>query len=272
MKIQLVSDLHMEFAPIEIVNAGADVLILSGDIVVADYFTRGEASPKRVLANEWLTWFEATCAQFERVYYVLGNHEHYNGRFYETANVLMNALGHIRNLVILDNAYDFYEGFAFVGTTLWTDFDHDNLKAMMVRDGLNDYKLIQGTNYRKLLPAETALYNAEALRVINYVHEIGRPVIVVGHHGPSYRSVSEDYRTGMWSYLNPGYVSHLDKFIEERPNIRLWTHGHVHSSHHYQIGATQVAANPRGYAKPSGDSENAQFDPNLLLEVRHRAD
>jgi hypothetical protein len=35
MKLQIVSDLHLEFGDIEIPNVGTDLLILSGDITVA---------------------------------------------------------------------------------------------------------------------------------------------------------------------------------------------------------------------------------------------
>jgi len=266
MKIQLVSDLHMEFAPIEIENAGADVLVLSGDIIVAQYFTRSEASPYSKIAAEWREWFERTCSRFERVYYVLGNHEHYKGRFYETALILQETLGHIQNLVILDNAIDRWQGFTIVGTTLWTDFNRDNFKAMMVKDGLNDYKLIEGHDYRKLTPANVLGYHDEALRVIGSACSWPQ-VLVFGHHGPSYRSITPEYGSGQWAHLNPGYVSHLDSFIESRPEIKLWTHGHVHSSHDYTIGETRIVANPRGYANKSGQNENMRFDPNLVIEV-----
>lgn len=266
MKIQLVSDLHQEFSLLELENAGADVLILSGDIVVADYFTRGDASPRKALANDWLAWFERTCAKFPRVYYVLGNHEHYHGRFYETATILQNTLGHIRNLVILDNSFDRYEGYTFVGGTLWTNFDRDNFKAMLVRDGLNDYRLIEGRNYRKLMPVDTTAYHDALMRTINFTCRDWDKLIVVGHHAPSYQSTPEEYKTGRYASLNPGYASHLDPFIEEHTNIVLWTHGHMHSSSDYFIGSTRIVANPRGYAKPGQVPENPNFDPNLVIE------
>ena len=260
MRIQLVSDLHMEFAPIELTNAGADVLLLSGDIVVADTFTRGENSPKYETALRWKSWFERVCAQFEYVIYVMGNHEHYHGRFYETKMVLLEALGHIRNLVILDNEPFVYNSTMFFGTTLWTDFDHDNFKAMMVRDALNDYRIVQGKDYRKLTTGETALYHQKALDSLEYWHSMCiSQMVVVGHHAPSYRSITREFAGSVY---NPGYASHLDSFIESHSKIKLWTHGHVHSSHDYVIGDTRVVANPRGYR-----DENRDFNPNLILEI-----
>jgi hypothetical protein len=40
----------------------------------------------------------------------------------------------------------------------------------------------------------------------------------------------------------------LIDFILERPQIKLWTHGHTHEEFDYMIGSTRVVCNPRGYA------------------------
>ena len=265
MKIQLVSDLHQEFEPIQLLNSGADVLVLSGDIIVAEYFTRGENSPKRAIAETWRAWFEYVCAQFEQVIYVLGNHEHYYGNFLTTETVLRTHLGHIKNLHIRHNAAYTIGEYKFYGATLWTNFDYDNFKAMMVRDGLNDYSLIKSRDYRKLSTAETALDHANALRILDS-YSYWDKIVFCGHHAPSYRSITPEYATGRYAHLNAGYCSNLDSYIEARPNIKLWTHGHVHSSHDYMIGETRVVANPRGYAT-KGVPENKDFNPNLVLEV-----
>jgi Icc-related predicted phosphoesterase len=268
MKIHLLSDLHMEFAPHENANPGADILILSGDILVAERFTRGPESPYYDQAQYWKHWFDIQCRLYEHVIYVAGNHEHYFGRFYDTIGILRNNLGHLPNLHILDNDTWDYDGFRFVGTTLWTDFDHDNFKAMLVKDGLNDYKYTQGRNYRKLTTGETSFYHQKALNTIDKACVEHNKVIVVGHHAPSYQSVSEEYRTGRYSHLNPGYASHLDRFIDEHDNIVLWTHGHMHSSSDYMIGNTRIVANPRGYASITNPvPENESFDPNFILEI-----
>lgn len=266
MKLQIVSDLHMEFAPIEITNAGADILILSGDILVAEYFKRGEESPYFGRSAYWKAWFEALGSQFQHVIYVLGNHEHYNGNFYETVSTLRTALGHITNLHILDNEYVDIGDARFVGGTLWTDFGHDNLNAMFVRDALNDYKCVKGNGYRKLTTGETAFYHQQTLKLIDAQNH--PKIVVVGHHAPSWLSIVEPYKSGRWKHLNPGYASHLDSFIEAHRNIVLWTHGHVHNSCDYVIGNTRVIANPRGYQKHIKlPPENGNFDPNLIVEI-----
>jgi hypothetical protein len=48
--------------------------------------------------------------------------------------------------------------------------------------------------------------------------------------------------------MNGGYTSDLIDFIMERPQIKLWTHGHTHDPFDYMIGSTRVVCNPRGYS------------------------
>ena len=47
--------------------------------------------------------------------------------------------------------------------------------------------------------------------------------------------------------MNGGYHSSLEEFIMDRPNIKLWTHGHTHEEFDYMVGDTRVVCNPRGY-------------------------
>ena len=47
--------------------------------------------------------------------------------------------------------------------------------------------------------------------------------------------------------MNGGYSSELDDFIQDRPQIKLWTHGHTHEDFDYQIAGCRILCNPRGY-------------------------
>ena len=47
--------------------------------------------------------------------------------------------------------------------------------------------------------------------------------------------------------MNGGYSSDMDEFMAERPQIKLWTHGHTHHQFDYVVGETRVVCNPRGY-------------------------
>lgn len=270
MRIQLVSDLHLEFAPLNIMNEGnTDVLILSGDICVAQYFRRGPASPKKTIADEWRVFFENCANEFSYVIYVLGNHEHYSGRFDDTVETLRMALCDLPNIYILDQTHVDIGDIQFFGSTLWTDFNDGMWSAKLaVKGALNDYSCIQRNKkglYRKLSPDDTELYHRQTL--VNLDHHVRQhdKIVFVGHHAPSWRSIEPKYQTA--GLLNYGYYSNLDNWIADRPQIKLWTHGHVHSSHDYMIADTRIACNPRGYATPSGKNENELFDPNKVFEV-----
>jgi hypothetical protein len=67
----------------------------------------------------------------------------------------------------------------------------------------------------------------------------------VGHHAPSKGSEHLKYKHD--TLMNGAYNSVLDDFIMERPQIKLWTHGHTHEDFDYMIGSTRVVCNPRGY-------------------------
>jgi len=47
----------------------------------------------------------------------------------------------------------------------------------------------------------------------------------------------------------------------DRPQIKLWTHGHMHNASDYMIGETRVVCNPRGYV---GYESTNQFQLKYL--------
>ena len=65
--------------------------------------------------------------------------------------------------------------------------------------------------------------------------------------------------------MNGGYSSNLEEFILDRPQIKVWTHGHTHDTFDYMIGSTRVMCNPRGY---NGYEERAkEFDPTIGFDI-----
>jgi hypothetical protein len=86
-------------------------------------------------------------------------------------------------------------------------------------------------------------------RMLAYVDHVTRDpgsYIVVGHHCPSELSVAPQYKGDL---LNGAFRSSLDDFIEARPQIKFWFHGHTHHNFNYWIGETRVVCNPRGYVE-----------------------
>ena len=261
MKVQLASDLHLEFGDIEIKNAGADVLILSGDICVGKEFFPGWESEK---SKRYLNFFEQVCKEFKNVVYVFGNHEHYHGDFATTSEFIKTGLEHLSNLHILDIGSVDIDGVLFVGGTLWTDFDNgDPVVKWDAQRMMNDYRTVRNGGDNVFLPDDAIRYHETMLMAIDdFVQESnGRPVVVVGHHAPSTSSISGRYVNDR---LNGAYASDLSQFILDHPQIKLWTHGHIHTSSDYMVGSTRIVCNPRGYYNYE---ENPEFDPSKVLEL-----
>jgi Icc-related predicted phosphoesterase len=268
MRIHQASDIHLEFNnKVRFTNpCGADILMLNGDICVADYFTKSSASPRYSLAQGFLDFFETASKHYAYVVYILGNHEHYHGCFEETLNILNSALDHLYNVYILDNTYVDLEGYRIIGGTLWTDCGRTNPAVLEYLKGyLNDFRIIDYTKkpWSRFRPIDSVIEHKRTLNTFSYLSEGHDNVIIMSHHAPSEKSIHSSYRDPMYSYSNRGYFSDLDQFILDRPQIKLWTHGHMHNNFDYTIGETRVVCNPMGYG-----SENQQgFLKENIIDV-----
>jgi len=284
MKIAITSDVHLEFGDLILKNEeNADVLILSGDICVAADFRKSD--PYGIVSygkTERYTDFFIRCAnEFKNVIYVAGNHEHYNGDYAETFNILREYLGSIPNLHILDKEHVTIDDVTFIGGTLWTDMNaQDPVTLAHIRGIMNDFRIIQNStemvSYKTLVnaydadgnvkldengqPIQQAEFHKRPARftpedtvqdhkkMLQYIQVTSEPLgkyVVVGHHAPSKASTHPRYQTEV--IMNGAYSSRLDQFILDNPQIKLWTHGHTHEDFDYMIGTTRVVCNPRGY-------------------------
>lgn len=246
MKLALGSDLHLEFGKLDAIEnrEAAEVLILSGDILVADHF-RNATHARR--AAEYHEFFDQCVQAFGDVVYVMGNHEHYDGNFAHTAALLRRELDRYPGVHVLDNDVWQHDSVTFVGTTLWTDCNRgDPITQWELQRGMNDYRVIANADRPRLLVEDTVAAHRDALEFINTATQdaTGR-YVVVGHHAPSRQSIKPRYHSD--HHVNGGYSSDLESFIAARPQIHLWTHGHTHDDFDYTVGTTRVVCNPRGY-------------------------
>lgn len=272
MKIALASDLHIEFQTITLPNTeGARVLILSGDICVAHSLhdhpidkpvPEDAMKPGRnqSAAYKYREFFHHVSAEYDHVVYISGNHELYHGRFPDAYDWLREEMKNYSNIHFLDKEQIEIDGVTFVGGTLWTDMNRNDPTTMQLIEGMmNDFRIIRNSqdNYRRFSPLDSVVHHRETLEYIKSVvdSDTSKKYVVVGHHAPSSLSIHEKYKQE--HYMNGGYYSDLSEFILDRPQIVLWTCGHVHNPHTYYMGDTLVAANPRGYA--GHDPEAANF-------------
>ncbi len=254
MKIQLISDIHLEFGRrIDIQNAGADVLVLAGDICMANKI------------EEYKSFFKECAEKFNSVVYVMGNHEHYKHTFNDTADVIRKAVADLPNFHFLDNESVVIDGVKFIGTTLWTDMnDKCPLTMDYLRKGMSDYHVIVyrngDGNFFKFKPQTSFMEHCIARSFIDRETKDG-PCVVVTHHAPSFQSIHETYKNEQ--FMNGGFASDLEDMIHiATDNIKLWCHGHMHNDFDYMVGDTRVVCNPVGYP-----GERETINTNLVLEI-----
>lgn len=282
MKIKVVSDLHLEFSDINIKNdEGCDVLILGGDIMIAeemydvpapDPYTLGGMKDFQSKINRvarFRDFLKRVSFQFPHVIYVAGNHEFYHGKWLRTLTVLSDECAKFPNVYFLEAGSKKIDDVTFIGGTLWTDMNKgDPLTLHAVRDMMNDFRVIkkEEEGYTNLKPHDTVIRHRHMLGYIKTIvaERPDEKFVVVGHHSPSKLSTHEQYANE--HLMNGAYSSDLTEFILDRPQIKLWTHGHTHHPFDYVVGETRIVCNPRGY-ESDGYSEDSGWNPNLVIEV-----
>ena len=262
--------MHLEFSDLDIVNTdNAEVLILSGDIcVAADLDMRDRRQTEQGFAR-WRSemfheFFERCAANFPHVIYIMGNHEYYHSDFATALTDVRRKLAHLSNLYIMERDVKVIGDVTFMGGTLWTDLHNsDPLTLYHMRTMMNDFRVITNsttpvhfktsegefrTRVGKFSPEDAV---SEHVKMKQYIQSVVQgnhdtKYVVVGHHSPSRLSTHAMYKND--TVMNGGYSSNMDDFIQDHPQIRLWTHGHTHHEFDYMIGKTRVMCNPRGYA------------------------
>ena len=278
MKIAVCSDLHLEFGDLDLENAeNADVLILGGDIFVANDLTYLDPAPidnvlmptsMSLRARRYYDFVERCCKRFPHVVLITGNHEHYHGDFAETHWILRKVFADFANLYILDKQFTIIDNVVFFGGTLWTDMNGSDPHTMLTNRGLmNDYNCIKNTSQEGMkvfMPQDSVDDHKKFLTELEKVLSVypTQPTVVVGHHAPSKASTHPRYKTE--TIMNGAYSSNLDNFILDNRQIKLWTHGHTHEDFDYMIGTTRVVCNPRGY---DGYEERADHFKLKYVEV-----
>ena len=255
MKIREMSDLHLEFGPLRLENAGEDVLVLAGDIGVA---------------HAGGLWAITQAEKFNiPVVMVAGNHEFYHGwQGYDMEQVYRNLRelsDTTENFHFLQNESVVINGVRFRGTTQWTDFDFNgqaDIDMGYASQSMNDYNKIVIRPMQKFFPYDALHEHHKSLNFLEgeFEQEFHGRTVVVTHHGVSGKSIHGKYANDKY---NAAYVSNLEDLVE-KSNASLWFHGHVHHSFDYMIGNTRVKTNPRGYDKIE---INPDWDPNLIVEI-----
>lgn len=262
MKVKICSDLHLETCENSqgVPDLGeGEVLILGGDILCARHFRKGG-----FLKGVYTDFLKKCADDFEWVLYIAGNHEAYGYNYEGTWDVLKQSIP--EGVHLLENSVVKIKDWNFIGATLWTDFRNESpLEMMEASQNMSDYRVIRiGSNYRKLNPEDILGFHKKSKQFLLDTLPMfkDQKVWVLTHHAPSYQSVHPKYRNS--GIANGAYYSDFDELILDNPQIKYFSHGHMHDSFDYMIGGCRIMCNPRGYYPAE---VNPNFDPNFEVDT-----
>lgn len=261
MRIQVVSDLHNEVQrhttgeePAPLPDAGADVLVLGGDI------DRGRRS---------VEWAAEQCERLGiPAVLVAGNHEYYGGHYPGLLDELMDAsLG--TGVHVLERDAVVLGGVRFLGATLWTDFAGDGTVSAartmpVAEEVMPDYRHIRVGREGDVLTADMTRECHRETRWWLYrqlLPDSHQPTVVVTHAAPLLDCAHPGYSM---DGLTTAFVSDLHPLLAEVGPV-LWIHGHTHANTDLYHCGVRVLSNQRGYPEETVPGE--PFDPAFVVEI-----
>jgi Icc-related predicted phosphoesterase len=248
MRMRILSDLHLEFAPFQPADVDADVIVLAGDIHTG---------------RNGLEWILRTFPS-RPVIYILGNHEFYGHAIPKLA-LEIKDMARGTNVHLLENDCLEIGNIVFLGATLWTDFGLSGdpvLAEIFAQRGMTDFQRIRlAPGYRRFHPCDARRLHTESFAWLAQQAQAarGKKLVLITHHAPSPRSIPPRFQNHP---LNPAFASNLEPFVAAC-GAALWIHGHIHEHSDYPVGGCRVLANPRGYP----NEPNIGFDPTLVIDV-----
>jgi predicted phosphodiesterase len=247
MKIQFMSDLHLEFMenlayfmsnPIKKVG---EVLILCGDIV-----------PFYYLKNS-LRIFCDQLRGYELVLWIPGNHEYYHSDMKDKIGSFDEIID--GNIHLVNNITYKYKDVNIICSTMWTHISESS--RLYVERGMSDYSVIKYGDYWFSSNVCNDIHD-ESVQFITAELEKhqGEKCIVATHHVPTLINYPEKHRD---SFINEGFaVEHSDVINRLQP--MAWIYGHSHfNTPDFNIGQTKMLTNQLGYVK-YGEQEGFSYD------------
>lgn len=262
MKIRILSDLHLDINrnyPIEYDKNTEEVFT----VIAGDTSGYPEDTIKFLKENQYI----------KNGVFVSGNHIVYNDERLDIRSlqdILKKEFPKESNITYLENDYKVVNDIVFVGATLWTDYKYcgqQETNMWIASRYMNDFRWGRWKdsdgNIQRLEPSNCLQMHEESISYIDNITKQypNNKIVVVTHHCPSPKCLSDKYIN---SSINASYISDLEQFILDRPNICAWCCGHIHNSIEFLIGNCKVISNPRGYQIRK---ENPNFDFNKIIEI-----
>jgi predicted phosphohydrolase len=250
MKVRYLSDLHLEFIKpnkiekfISNIPSGLnEICILAGDI----------GNPYQKNYDIFMNFISKN---FKKTFCIAGNHEYYNKTktIQETNEFLESYFQQFNNISFLNNNYEIYYNYCFIGTTLWSKITNPIYR-------INDVYSIPNFDYIQ--------YNRLNMLSVDFLQDAlqkNKNCIVITHHMPSSSLIDIKYKTHKMQPYNQWFYCNMDELIEKNENkIKYWIYGHTHTPSNVIINEIPFLCNPIGYPN---ENRILDFQKSFILEV-----
>ncbi|MEQ1716605.1 MAG: metallophosphoesterase, partial [Hyphomicrobium sp.] len=240
MRCHYLSDLHLESQGFDWRLPKGDILIVAGDLCHARCLDPGRPDKYSIdQRTRVMRFIDSALANFAHVLLVAGNHDHYDGVFDETTDLLQR---HLPGVTVLDNEHVEIEGVRFFGTTLWSDFEGRSDACMnAVRRRCGEFFFVkkrtldsEGRESLAKFRPQDALqaFDASLMALKQSASSAsGKTTVVISHHAPSLQGMNPQF---VGNGMDGAYASDLDRTIESMERVPVWVHGHTHIMRTYR--------------------------------------
>ena len=250
MKLRYISDLHLEFITpnkieqfIRKIPSGMEeICILAGDV----------GNPYQ---SNYDTFMQFISKNFKKTFVISGNHEYYNKTktIQETNDFMKEYFQKFNNISFLNNNYEHYDNYCFIGTTLWSKITNPSYE-------INDVYSIPNFDYIQ--------YNRLNMLSVDFLEDAlqkNENCIVITHHVPSNSLIDIKYKTTKMLPYNQWFYCNMDEMIEiNKTKIKCWFYGHTHSPSNVIINEIPFLCNPIGYPN---ENSKINFQTTITIGV-----
>lgn len=248
INVQYISDIHLELLNdrerediIRQIRPYAPILVLAGDIGFPFHL-------------HYYIFLREMSRRFKKVFVIAGNHEFYTQEFsvQQVKQRIQLLCNQFSNVSFLSNSYEDYEGYRWIGSTLWSLLSSNATHRLHG----NIDQVIQGV--------DNIEYNRMHLESITFLTSTlettyDLPCIIITHHLPSKWLIHDKYMKSKYYRYHEWYASNLDFLIHRYSDmIAAWFFGHSHEPFDDYLYNVRFLSNPVGYKDERQDVDYNQ--------------
>jgi hypothetical protein len=228
-------------------GANAEVLTVAGDLINWPLRDRG------------VEWLLEQGRHYEKVYFVLGNHEYYGAPHFGTVVKFWEDIEKKlpRNIhILVRGKYHVYRDVAFIGETLWTQLEP--YQQIMFPQIMRDAQVCPGLT-AAVLNAENTRARENIAVNLQLNEQWGFKTFVITHHLPTEAVTSTRWAGSKYNC----YFANRAGWAEEL-HADYWHFGHTHDTIDVEHCGTRYICNPYGY---HNHETNTEYDNTRVIDV-----